>query len=468
MVSLKLLAKISSLIAKLTGLYFPEDRFPDLERSLKDIAHDLDFNDVESLAGWMLSSQIKLHEFDIIIRRLTIGETYFFRDKHIFDSLEYHVLPELIRHKRETQQTIRVWSAGCATGEEAYSIAILLDRLIHDLKNWNLTIIGTDINREAIKKANLGIFRNWSFRAAPPWLEDNYFIKEDSHFKIRPRIKKMVNFSYLNLTDNIYPSSANNTQFMDLIICRNVLMYFTPDHIRQAIVRLYHSNAEGGYLIVSPWEASHLLFQQFTTLNFPGAIIYKKDDVPAMDFPATGLPEKIVPASSLLVKKPDTISYEDACSLYERGHYARALNNLQALTDKDPDDLRLIILLIKIYAGQGRFDEAMHWCKRGIAMNKLNPDIYFLQASVLQEKGQIKEAIKSFNKLLYIDPGFIPAHIALGNLFRSQGRTEISNRHFHNALSVLSGLPDDEQVPGSEGLTAGQLAETVKNIYIAD
>jgi len=102
----------------------------------------------------------------VLASHLTIGETYFFRDSGTFQALEEHILPELIRQRRGKNQQFRIWSAACATGEEPYSVAILLQKLIVNLDGWNISILATDINPQAIKKARLGIYNNWSFRSA--------------------------------------------------------------------------------------------------------------------------------------------------------------------------------------------------------------------------------------------------------------------------------------------------------------
>src|SRR4030042_1729777 len=130
----------------------------------------------------------------------------------------------------KTEKRLRFWSAGCSTGEEPFSLAILLDKLIPDLKDWNVTILATDINTGAIRKAEEGTYSDWSFRDNPPWFKEHYFEKVDgSHHRLLPRIRKIVTFWYLHLSEDHYPALQNNTNAMDFIFCRNVLMDFAPD-----------------------------------------------------------------------------------------------------------------------------------------------------------------------------------------------------------------------------------------------
>ena len=193
-----------------------------------------------------------------------MGETYFFRERRAFEILEQSLLPGLIAARRKTEKRLRFWSAGCSTGEEPYSLAILLDKLIPDLKDWNVTILATDINTGALRKAEEGIYSDWSFRDNPPWFKEHYFEKVDgNHHRLLPRIRKMVTFSYLNLSEDHYPALQNNTNAMDFIFCRNVLMYFAPGQIGLTVERFHRSLLDGGCLIVSPVETALLTHSPF-------------------------------------------------------------------------------------------------------------------------------------------------------------------------------------------------------------
>src|SRR3990172_1428696 len=156
---------------------------------------------------------------------------------------------------------------------------MLLHQAIPDLADWHVTILATDINARFIRKAVAGSYGEWSFRDAPIGFKEGYFSRtDDGHYAIRPEIKKLVTFEHVNLVEDVYPSLATNTNAMDVIFCRNVLMYFTPEQTRKVIGNLHHALMEGGWLAVSPSEASQALFMQFVTLNCPGVILYQKGD----------------------------------------------------------------------------------------------------------------------------------------------------------------------------------------------
>jgi chemotaxis protein methyltransferase CheR len=208
---------------------------------------------------------------------LTTGETYFFREPSVFTMLEEEILPALMRARQQHARRLRFWSAGCATGEEPYSIAISINKVVPEMQNWHLTLLATDINPRFRQTASEGVYRQWSFRDTPPWITARYFSRQPGdRLAILPAIQNMVTFAYLNLVDDVYPSLLTNTTAMDVIFCRNVLMYLAPEQATKVVHRLYHALADGGWLIVSPSEASQALFASFQTVNIPGAILYQK------------------------------------------------------------------------------------------------------------------------------------------------------------------------------------------------
>jgi chemotaxis protein methyltransferase CheR len=272
-----LLARLSDVIAAQMGLHFPGARWHDLERGIRAAARELDFPDVAACARWLVSSPLTRHEIAILASHLTIGETYFFREPHVFAMLEEEILPALMHTRRERARRLRIWSAGCATGEEPYSIAISISRVIPDRHDWDITLLATDINPGFRRRASEGVYRAWSFRDTPPWLKARYFSRRPgARLAILPAIQKMVTFAYLNLVDEVYPLPLTNTVAMDVIFCRNVLMYLAPEQAKKVVHRLYHALADGGWLIVSPSETWQALFAPFQPVDIPGAILFRK------------------------------------------------------------------------------------------------------------------------------------------------------------------------------------------------
>ena len=485
-------ALLSEFVTEHIGFYFPPERRLDLERGMRSISLAFEFDDMESCVQWLLSSPITQSRIEILASHLTVGETYFFRERPSFDLLETRVLPELIDRRRNTARRLRLWSAGCCTGEEAYSIAILLKCLLPDLADWQITILATDINPNFLKKAEDGVYGEWSFRGVSAELKEKYFAKRhNGRLEILPEIKRMVTFSYLNLMEETYPSLLGNSNAMDIIFCRNVLMYFGSERAKEVVRKLRLSLLVGGWLIVSPCETSQVLYEQFTTVNFPGTILYQKNnhssEISAFSFaarthsPLEPMPSfllSVAPEPAIPTVEPqeeaiafdiveikeasqDETAYGKSLLLYEQGCYEEAARILSTLLAQDPRDGKAASLLARVYANQGKLAEASRAAEQAVAADKLNPAYHVLQATILQEQGAVLEATRALQRAVYLEPNFVFAHFALGNLARRQEKVWEANRHFDNARTLLSACSREQVLPEFDGMTAGRLLEII-------
>ena len=497
-----LLAEFSEFLSNHMGLHFPKGRRLDLLRGISSAAKEFGFDDVETCIRWLLSAPLKKHQIEILAGHLTIGETYFFRETKTFEALETQILPALINARKKTSKHLRIWSAGCCTGEEPYSIAILLTRLIPDLSKWNLLILGTDINPHFLQKAAEGIYGEWSFRGTPLWLRERYFRRtKDNRYEILPKIKRMVKFSYLNLVEDVYPTLLNDTNAMDIIFCRNVMMYFTSDQMKKVVQRFHRTLLDDGWLIVGSSESSNIYFPQYKAINFPGAILYKKlkestkksKDRPIMEFvpreigqptfeniaptpTKTSSDYKFTPALSensfsevVQHLEVDTHQveeekslYKEALELYDKGYYAETAEKITLHLSEKKNDPEAMALLARTFANQGKLNEALKWCEKAITIDKLKPEFYHLYAVILEEQGETNKAMEALKRALYLNPDFALAHFMLGNLTRQQGKIKESNKYFENAQSLLNIHEKDEILPEAEGITAGRLMELIQ------
>ena len=494
-----LLPRLSEFVAAQMGLHFPPERWRDLERGVISAAREFGFADTEAFAQWLLTSPLTRNRVEVLASYLTVGETYFFREKRAFELLEEGILPELIRSRKGTEQRLRIWSAGCATGEEPYSIAILLHKLIPDLERWNIALLATDINPRFLQRASAGEYGEWSFRDSPSWLRERYFKKtEGGRFRIAPFIQKLVSFSHLNLAEDAYPALTNETNAMDLIFCRNVLMYFVPERQKKVADNFHRSMVEGGWLIVSPSEASHVLFSNFMTVNFPSAILYRKVcdktmSSRALPFCAREEPTSPLPAVTLPADEPKPLppvpefggslashaeevqtqevrpnSYQEALTLYGLGHYADAAEKLALWLSENHKDSNAMNLMARLYANQGQLSQALEWSEKALVADKLNTACHYLRAMILQEQAATEEAIGSLKRTLYLDPRLVMAHYSLGNLASRQGKVREAEKHLHSALSLLRLCRPEDNVPEAEGITAGRLMEIIESTLYRD
>jgi len=490
-----LLSGLSDFVAARIGLHFPQERWRDLERGLIAATPEWSQPDAQSCARWLLEASLTQSHIEILASHLTVGETYFFREKRSLEILETQIVPELLRARQGGERHLRIWSAGCCTGEEPYSIAILLDRLIPDQTDWTITLLATDINPRFLRKAAEGVYGEWSFRDTPKWVRARYFKqRKDGRFELSAHIRRKVTFSYLNLADDAYPSLLNNTNAMDVIFCRNVLMYFTAQRAKKVTRNFHRSLVEDGWLIVNATETSAALFPLFTPVNFHGAVLYRKAQDNAAGVAATHYqPPALQPAlfqfhfeGETRRRRADDEDSTFGTARNEGGSQHRVTDKMElelfppempaeppgqtatmasnnALT-QEQNDCEALSLNARDCANQGRLVEAIEWCAKAIAADKMNPARHYLLAAIQQEQGQLDAAAESLNRALYLDSGFVLAHFALGNLRLSQGKRREAERHFTNTLATLQAHPHDEVLPESEGLTAGRLVEIVTSV----
>jgi len=260
------------------GLHFSKSQQKDLMKKMDTLANDFKFSNTIDFLRWMNESKLTQKQTETIANRLTIGETYFYREIEAYIFLEKKILPEIIRSRKGKKRQLRIWSAGCSTGEEAYSLAISLKKVIPNIQDWNILILATDINPTFLEKARKGIYTKWSFRKTSNSFVSTYFDEvENGKFKIDESIRKMVTFNYQNIAENSYPSLATNTNAMDVIFCRNMLIYFSKKSIKKVTSKIYNSLVQGGHLIVSPVESSNFISSKFEREHFDGHTFYKKD-----------------------------------------------------------------------------------------------------------------------------------------------------------------------------------------------
>ncbi|WP_333874662.1 CheR family methyltransferase [Methylobacter sp.] len=481
-----LLARFSEFLAQQIGLHFPPERECDLLRGIEAAARDFGFQDAGACMQWLLSTPLDRNRIEILACHLTVGETYFFRDPQVFEALKMHILPALIQSRRSYGQTFRLWSAGCATGEEAYSLAILVQRMIPDFKQWHITILATDINPHALAKAESGSYGEWSFRNAPIWLKSGYFRPiENGRYEIIPSVREMVTFAYLNLMEDAYPSPINNTNAMDIIFCRNVMMYFKPGQATQVMRRHCLTLVDGGWLVINPTEAYRTMTETMDMVNFSGTVLYQKiasGTTPGSVESSQARPEpleqiRIDPAATKRPsRKPELVAvdkasfpsrssdYGLALTLFQQGRYAEASAQAVRLLSSWKTKVQAMTLLARIDANKGDLAGARQWCMQAINADCLNPAGHYLMAIVLLEQGRTDDSMQELKRTLYLDPDYVLAYFTLATLYRQLGRHKEAGKHFENALLLLDALPPEEVLPEAEGMTAGRLAEIIHTL----
>lgn len=266
------------LIAQHTGLEIRERDQADLSEKIFVRMKALNISFPEDYYQLLeSSSQESYQEWQNFVILLTNLESYFFRDKEQFHLLRDRIIPDLIKRK-QYNKTIRICSAGCSTGEEPLSIAILLKELIPYPEQWKLMILGVDINQEALKKAKQGIYTPWSLRSIDPEIMQRYFLHFNNQYHLDMQIKQMVKFKYINLVENSF-NQENEMIDIDLIICRNVFIYFEASAIAKVLEKFNDILQPSGYLLAGHTELCGQDLSHFETKLFPESLVYIKKNI---------------------------------------------------------------------------------------------------------------------------------------------------------------------------------------------
>jgi len=273
--SLQLFQEIRKYIYDLTGIYFQDNKKYLLESRLQRRISFLGLKNYEEYFN-LLKSNKNTEEKKYFYEAITINETFFFRNQPQLDALASKVFPEIIQNKiSQKKNKIRVWSAACSSGEEAYSIAMVFDDLVKPkYPNIEIEIIGTDISSAVIETAKSGVYKEYSVRNIPPYYLKKYFLINGNTFEVKPELKKIVSFNILNLYDDIMMKTMYN---FDVIFCANVLIYFDNASKIKVVSHLYNALNRGGYLFIGYSETLQGISKAFNLVSFPKTVGYKKE-----------------------------------------------------------------------------------------------------------------------------------------------------------------------------------------------
>jgi len=450
---------VRDVIASRFGIYYPENRLAELAKKLEPAIKKAGFSKISDFSAALLANSLKEIQAQEIIQTLTVGETYFFRELEAIEALSRTIIPAL---KRDGNRQLRIWSAGCASGEEPYTIAMHLLSTQKNLEQQNLFIHATDINMTFLDKARKAVYSPWSFRTTPQLYRSLYFrdIGENSA-ELKSAVRSMVTFSQLNLADDSYLIDSNKMHSFDVIFCRNVLMYFEPDIMRTIIRRLAQSLVPGGWLVVSQTECCEYFNADFDAVPCGGITVYRRK-IPGGDTVTSMEPHKALhrkkTTAAIIPAPPETIrDMPQLASISEQMPRHQAVG--PPATDDRTAGLAELLLEARQLADSGRLEEACSQCEAMIALDNLNSQVYMLYAAILQGQQKFDEARSVLRKVLYLKPDFVMGYYTLGITEQKLGNRREALRNFDTAAQLLAGHQDSDILPELEGLTAGRLKE---------
>ncbi|MGV3522814.1 MAG: CheR family methyltransferase [Candidatus Sericytochromatia bacterium] len=436
------------LIAE-TGLAYYQDKDAELMERVAERALALKCSDYQAYLTRLQDPRNGAAELDALMPRLTIGETYFFRYNEQFEALRTEIVPEILAHK-PSDQPLRVWSAGCATGEEAYSLAILLLTHFPRLGGGLLDIMATDLNPQSLAQAASARYRKWSFRQNDPRLQAQYFDEEGSLWRLKAPYRHAVKFRPHNLIQDT-PSSLSPQPF-DLIVCRNVLIYFDSPTQRRLIQRFYQHLQPQGWLILGPSELTPLSCYPFGVTKLASLSCFCKGS--PLEASPDLLIKPIIRPNDLSLPAPDSAAPSPGPApppppVPSADLVSSGLPELPDMAALHPELRRLSDL------GQLAAAEAL--CRELLLKESLNATLYYELALIVLAQGRFEEALGYFQRTLYLERHHSLAHYHLGLLWYRQGKPAQARRALRNAARLLQGRDDEEPLPDADGLNVGQL-----------
>ena len=417
---------------------------------------------------------------DDLVGEITVGETYFFREPRQFAVIRDEVLPALVFH-RPRDYPLRIWSAGCATGEEPYTLAIMLrERGLADGH-----VMATDLSRRALAEACRAVYTRWSLRGVPDQIVQTYFEQEGKRFVLAPAIRDAVEFRYLNLAEDTYPSLSTGIWGMDLVLCRNVLIYFDAETVARVACRLIDSLSDEGWLLLGASDPPLGELAPCDVVVTDAGLAYRRrghgtrrvaTPVATTPFALPPLPEAsaleqpphlLVPVAT---HDPTSVAPEQealaglaaAARSYAERDYERAAEQASRLVERDGSDPAPWIVLVRALANRGDMAAAGHRCAAALDRHRTSAELVYLHAVLLSEAGRHAEAVTAGRRALYLDRGLVVAHLLLGGALAHLGDIDGARRALRNAQRLLAGIASQELVPASDGEPAGRLAEMAR------
>jgi chemotaxis protein methyltransferase CheR len=373
-----------------------------------------------------------------LVGELTVGETHFYRVAPQVEALRQVVFPDLLA-RRAASQRLQVWSAGCSTGEEPYTIAILLRELRPEAE-WRPDIVATDVDQGALEAARRASYGEWSFRETPGWVRERYFQPQGRRWQLDPSIRRMVRFEPLNLAEEARPAGAPEASF-DLVLCRNVTIYLTPDVTSRLYARLTAALRPGGWLVLGPSDPVPAPSEPLEPVYLPGALLWRRLEVPVLPVerrrsaptgPATAAPggglKRLVPIADV----------------------ARAAS-VRANQPVRPDGTQQRLRPASTPAPA-----------RGEPVG--NPDL--LLGLRYLEGGEVGAALARLRRAAFLDDRHPFVHFSLARACLAHGERARARAALQHARRLLATAPDEEVLPDAGGLLAGELRQAVEGLLV--
>lgn len=437
----ELLARLRAIVARRLGLMLDAGRDAELGEAL---TRRLAERGRPAASAYLDALDTHDHrEVHALGELLTVGETCFFRAREQFDVLRDVVLPA---RARSCGDDLRILSAGCSSGEEPYSLAIFMRErerqfLPATWLRWHVHAI--DLSRRALAKAETGVYSAWALRETSADLRERYFSARGREYELGAQARTNVTFEQQNLLEESGQLAAGGAY--EIIFCRNVLMYFTPDAARAVVARLTAALAPGGVLFLGHAESLRGLSNDYSLESSHDTFYYRRERRPTAAPPVRAVssmlptaapvapalpadPAPPGPSEDVLDRVRDLVSLE---------RFDQALEALALLSPAEQEAAGVVILRAVARLGIGDVDAAAADCNRLLAGGEGSVEAHVVLALVAEHRGDRRGAIEHHRAALYLDPEFALAHLHLGRIQRREGRLDEARHALGQALELL-------------------------------
>ncbi len=477
------LLRLLDFIKAATGVLVDPDKAHNLEKAVLQRTRALGLGSVWEYLNRLSSRGFAEKELDEIIPSFTVTETSFLRTEAHFRAIKSVVIPDLLRRKNRSSDRIRVWSAGCSTGEEAFSLAMTFVEEVGDLYAWDFKIIATDMNQDALDTARKGLYDHKDLKKLSTDQISKYFTESSGAFKVKDVLSGIIDFRPLNLAQGDFKSSLGETA--DLVFCENVIIYFDRTVLNSLAGSFFDAISPGGYLFLGYSESLYKVDHPFEDVSFENTFFYRKplkgkavrdrsktpsaaSAAPATPLRVPKIPPKSRPGAGRRREDSEPAPRPAAAApgpsprdLIAAGHFAAAASALRSELAANPESREAALLLSFSLAASGHADEASRIIAAVPRPAGLDAEIRFFEGMVLLAQGRDRDAIEAFRGAVFLDLDFYPAHFHLGELYAKAGAPRKAAVHFGNVLDILDRRAESGQVLTLDGAVAGErLAET--------
>lgn len=439
-----------ALLTTHTGLTIAPSDNDKVERFLQHRLAELRLPDLSDYLQ-LLETQSMLadQEWQHIAQTLTVPESFFLRDKGQMHILKEHILPELIQRNRHSRQ-LRLWSAGCSTGEEPYSLALLLHQLLPDIHDWDVMLLGSDINDKVLAKARAGLYTRWSLRDVGPEVQTYFQPAAHGLLSLDAAIRDKVSFRRVNLLQTPFPDLEINN--IDLILCRNVFIYFDQQAIATVLDKFTRTLKPEGYLLTGHGELYQQSLEDLETRLFLESVVYqrctnKRASLPTM-LPRETITPTLLPKITSATVAPKTAITHTELTLaermqhaYQQGDYAVVLAIAQTQPVQNAD-FDTYYWSAKAFACTGQYHTAENRLQDALALKPRSASCHYLLAHVKESQNDLESAKAFLHKTILLDETFVPAYLDLATLYE-QAEPEKYQQLCAQALAWLQKLPPD-------------------------